>query len=229
MPLKKNAIGSNMYPWVTHMHTHLGGECEHKCQYCYVENARFGRNPKYSGPIRLFEEELKVNYGSGRTIFIEHMNDCFANNVPSSFINRIIAHCLMYPDNVYLFQTKNPRRLLDWCNFLPENSIVGTTIETNRDLCMSNAPKVADRYSAMLSMPTKFKRFITIEPVLDFDIDVMVKWISEIHPDFINLGADSKGHGLPEPTVSKIVTFVEELKKTGIELKEKHNLKRLLP
>ena len=30
---------------------------------------------KYKGPLRLIEKELAVNYGTGKTIFIEHCND----------------------------------------------------------------------------------------------------------------------------------------------------------
>lgn len=36
----------NMYPWVTHTHTHLRGECPHGCRYCYVqamERGPYGR------------------------------------------------------------------------------------------------------------------------------------------------------------------------------------------
>jgi hypothetical protein len=32
---------------------------------------------------------------------------------------------------------------------------------------------------------------------------------------------------LPEPTVTKILALVDKLKEYGIELREKHNLKRL--
>lgn len=54
-------------------------------------------------------------------------------------------------------------------------------------------------------------------------------WLQKDRPEFLNLGADSKGHGLPEPTVSKIHALVDKLKEYGIELREKHNLKRLKP
>lgn len=228
MSLRKNKTGSNMYPWITHMHSHLGGECSHKCKYCYVDNPIGGRNPKFTGPIRLLEEEFAVDYGKGKTIFIEHQNDLFAKDVPNEFIKRVIAHCLLFPENTYMFQTKNPVRFRDWLAFLPVNSILGTTIETNRNMeSISEAPSSFSRMIGMINLPSCFKRFVTIEPVLDFDVDVLASWIRDIKPDFINLGADSKGHGLEEPTVEKIMLFVEELKKHGIELREKHNLQRL--
>ena len=72
-----NRQTGNMYPWVTHMHSHLGGECPHKCIYCYVDNPRFGRPERYKGKLRLLDWEFKVNYESGNTIFIEHKNDLF--------------------------------------------------------------------------------------------------------------------------------------------------------
>ena len=62
---------------------------------------------------------------------------------------------------------------------------------------------------------------------LDFDVDILANWIAQIKPEFLNLGADSKHHNLPEPTAEKIHALVAKLKEYGIELREKHNLKRL--
>jgi hypothetical protein len=63
---------------------------------------------------------------------------------------------------------------------------------------------------------------------MDFDVDIMAEWIDMIKPKFLNLGADSKKHNLPEPTVEKIHALVAKLKEYGIELREKHNLARLM-
>ncbi len=215
----------NMYPWVTHTHSHLGGECPHKCVYCYVNHPVYGRAPKYQGPLRLIESEFKVNYGEGKTIFIENCNDLFAKEVPQHFINRIIVHCLRYPNNTYVFQTKNPARYLTMDALFPSNSILGCTIETNRIMGISNAPPPVERFMAMQTL--KARKFITIEPVLDFDVDILAKMIADINPEFLNLGADSKNHHLPEPSVKKIHELVAKLKTYGIELREKHNLQRL--
>jgi len=217
-----------MYPWVTHMHAHLGGECPHECVYCYVDNPRFGRPDRYKGALRLIDGELKVKYGSGKTIFIEHMNDLFAATVPQHFINRIIMHCLEWPENTYVFQTKNPERYLTMDALFPENSIFGTTIETNRIINgISTAPLPERRLWAMEELTGR--KFVTIEPVLDFDVDILAGWIDRIRPEFLNLGADSKERDLPEPTVEKIMALVSKLEEYGIELREKHNLSRLKP
>ena len=74
----------------------------------------------------------------------------------------------------------------------------------------------------------KGRKFVTIEPVMDFDVDILADWIARINPEFLNLGADSKDHHLPEPTMEKIQRLIERLKKYGLELREKHNLQRLM-
>jgi hypothetical protein len=215
----------NMYPWVTHTHSHLGGECPHRCVYCYVDNPRWGRPQRYQGPLRLIESEFKVDYGSGKTIFIEHMNDMYAKDVPQYAIDRILTHCFKYPFNCYVFQSKNPQRFAFW-PIAPEGRIFGTTIETNRALSgISFAPAPVNRMLAMEKI--KDRKFVTIEPVLDFDVDILASWIDRIRPEFLNLGADSKNHNLPEPTLEKIMMFTEKLREYGIELREKKNLGRL--
>lgn len=224
MALKKS--DGNMYPWVTHMHAELGGACSHECSYCYVNNPFSGRAPRYCGEVRLIESETKTQFGAGKVIFKEHMNDLFAVGVSSELIMKVLDHCSQWPDNTYVFQTKNPARFFPR-NCFPEKSIFGTTIETNRDISaeISKAPQPSERVAAMILLP--YDKFITIEPVMDFDVDILAGWIAKIHPKFLNLGADSKNHNLPEPTVDKIFALVDKLKEYGIELREKHNLSRL--
>lgn len=225
MSLKKST--GNMYPWVTHTHCHLGGECPHKCVYCYVDNPRFGRPERYKGSLRLIESEFDVNYGTGKTIFMENCNDLWANTVPQEFISKIVMHALKWPENNYVWQTKNPARYLTMDALLPNNSLFGCTIETNRHYeWVSKAPSPEERYIHMKALDQR--KFITIEPIMDFDLDVLPVWIKEIGPEFVNIGADSKGHNLPEPSKKKVVSLIEGLKYYGIEIREKHNLERLI-
>jgi hypothetical protein len=195
--------------------------------YCSTTDiGRRFRIKKYTGPLHLIEKELRVNYGNSKTIFIEHCTDLFAKEVPNEFIDRIIHHCKEFPNNTYVFQSKNPSRFLEWS--FPKGRVLGTTIETNRNTPeISKAPRPRERAEAMIGITGR--KFITIEPVLDFDVDILAGWIAEIRPEFLNLGADSKGHGLPEPTVEKIQQLTDKLHEYGIELREKHNLARLKP
>lgn len=229
MPLTK--AKGNMYSWCSHVHSHLAGECPHRCSYCFAQAmARRFKAERWTGPLRLIEEEFAVCYGSGKTIFIEHMNDLFADAVPVEWILRILSHCRAWPENAYVFQTKNPERFLPFVEQFPGLTILGATIETDRwyhDI-MANSPSPIGRYYAMTKIPKNIPRFVTIEPVTDFYLERMLDWIRQIKPLFVNIGADSKGGNLPEPSPEKITALIDGIKGMGIEIRQKTNLERLL-
>jgi len=225
VPLTKTK--GNNYTWITHSHSHLSGECPHKCSYCYVDNPRFGRPERYKGELSLIEKEFSVKYGSGKTIFMENMNDLFADAVSMRFIERILAHCCEWQDNCYIFQTKNPSRIAQTSFYeWPEQFFIGTTIETNRPTTtISKAPPTDERAYAMKLLAGR--KFVTIEPILQFDLDEMLDMIVPIKPEFVNIGCDSKSHNLVEPTWDEVMALIAGLKKEGIEVREKSNLDRL--
>ena len=228
MPITKSH--GNMYPWVTHTHSHLRGACTHACPYCYVQaiGRRFG-SAAHTGPLRLDEDELKANYGAGRTYFIEHSNDLFQDAVETVWIDLITGHCRRFPDNVYVFQSRNTDRMSRLQHLLPVGCILGTTIETNRKT-PGNAPHPKHRAFGLVHerYDDTIRRFVTIEPILDFDVEGMMELLDIAAPDFINIGADSKGHGLVEPSANKILALIDGIKKLGIEIRQKTNLERLL-
>lgn len=226
MPLTRTR--GNMYDWVTHTHAHLGGECPHRCSYCYVDSPRFGRPARYQGALRLIWAELSVRYGAGKTIFIDHMNDLWAREIPARWIGLVLDHCACWPKNTYVFQTKNPSRYVDFWADMPRNRMLGCTIETNRDIpaSVSVAPAPGLRAVEMMGLPGP--RFVTVEPIMDFDVPELGQWLIEIRPDWVNVGADSKGKGLPEPSAEKVLAMLDVLAGAGIPVKRKANLSRLL-
>lgn len=219
-----------MYTWVTHMHSHLRGACPYACQYCYVQaiGRRFGGDA-HVGPMRMDMTQLDVPYGAGRTIFIEHASDMFSPGVRALWIREIFDHCEQWPKNTYVFQTRNTERAAGLAAYFPLGCVIGTTIETNRK-GPGNAPHA--KYRAMGMMRDVYgptvTRFLTIEPVLDFDVDGMMELIGIMEPSFINLGADSKGYGLPEPSAEKVRALIEGINNLGIEIRQKTNLDRIL-
>jgi DNA repair photolyase len=176
-------------------------------------------------PVRFDEKELNTNLGKDNFIFVGSGCDMWAENIPVEWIGKTINHCRKY-DNKYLFQTKNP------CNFIdidfPENTILCTTIESNRNYfeIYNNAPKIENRIGAFEFFSNVLKT-ITIEPILDFDVDELLKIIIDINPFQVNIGADSKGHNLPEPSKEKLIEFIK-LIPGNIKVFKKDNLKRLL-
>ncbi len=233
MGLTKVKKGSNMYQFITHTWNPLGGECEHKCSYCYVESMkeRFSIiEDKYSGKPRVIEKELKTNLGKGKFIFVCSLNDLFQNNNSLKHVIDVLSVCGKYKDNQYFFQTKNPKAF---------NSIFGThhdmfsdyhfciTLETNRYYKeMENCVHPVDRYLNFKNHSYKNK-YITIEPIMDFDLKPFVEMIKSCEPLQVNVGADSGNNNLIEPPKDKILELINELEKFTI-VNQKSNLDRLL-
>ena len=67
---------------------------------------------------------------------------------------------------------------------------------------------------------------VTIEPIIDFDLGAMMALVMRCNPEWVNIGADSRCHNLPEPSADKIDALINELRKFT-EVKLKANLKRL--
>lgn len=215
-----NPQKGNMYPWVTHTWNAIKGKCAHNCIYCYMK--QYPQND-----IHLDKEELKTDFGHSKTIFVGSSCDMFAKDIPSSWIIDVLEYCKSYNDNIYLFQTKNPHLYpyLIRSFLFPANIILGTTIESNILYeGFSTAPDPIMRYIAMEKLPAK--KMISIEPIMDFDVLIMLRWIKKIGPEFVSIGADSKGHKLPEPSPEKIKALISGLKEFT-DVKIKSNLKRL--
>jgi hypothetical protein len=174
-------------------------------------------------PVRFDEKELKTDLGRDNFIFVGSSCDMFAKDIPDEWIIRTLNHCSMF-DNDYLFQTKNPKNIR---RILPPKSNVCVTIESDKYYpeIMRNSPHPLRRYEHSLLIRHPF--FLTIEPILDFDFKLFLTMITELDPIQINIGADSKGHKLPEPPKEKILELINELEKfTKVKLKK--NLNRLI-
>jgi len=233
-----NKATGNMYGFVTHTWNPIKGRCPHECQYCYIKsmNKRYGATPKEP---YLDEKELKVNLGKRKTIFVGSSCDMWAENIPYEWIAMVLFIIDTYPDNKYLFQTKNPWRYMDYIHQIiggeyetefPENCVLGTTVETNRIYpCMGKTPSPDSRAVAIERITSQYNDcFITIEPILDFDLNRFVIMLEKANPDYINIGADSGRNNLPEPPRGKIEELIELLAPhTKVHLKK--NLRRLLP
>jgi protein gp37 len=212
-----------MYPWVTHTWNPIRGLCPHECSYCYVPSVRKRYGQKLH-PLRLVESELKTNLGTGRTIFVGSTVDMFADAVCAAWISSVLEHCRSYPDNTYLFQSKNPQRFHEFEGAWPQDCLMGTTLESNY-LSPSKAPAPYERAVAMMTLAGR--KMVSIEPILDLDPEELVAWIRKIEPDFASIGADSKGHHLPEPDGEKVRRLLQGLE-TFTEVRAKDNLERLM-
>lgn len=231
-----NKPNGNMYPWAWTWNP-LGGACPHQCSYCSTNSLKKAYrvlDKKYSGDVFLVEKELKTPLkkpNDGKVIFVCNMTDLFADKVPEEYIIKIMKYCGSYPKNTYLFQSKNPKRFWDFEEYFIDSCIFGTTLETNRDIIDTLAPKPSARVPWVWEFSDRkysdrFSTMISIEPIVDFDFWPFILSIRNCCPDFVSIGADSKNNGLPEPSSEKIKGLIFALSKFT-EVKVKSNLSRL--
>ena len=230
-----NKVKGNMYDFADFTWNPIKGRCSHKCTYCYMH--RFWDMMK-DDSLRLDEKEFKEfdrdmkKYGdSGHFIFVGSSTDMWLNENPAIWIKKILEHLDKYPDNTYLFQTKNPKAFsayklfYDWA--INMNIVLGITLETNRYIEeITRAPQPVERAIAFDKNPHS-RKMITIEPIIDFDLEELVDMIWTIKPEWVNIGADSGGNKLPEPTREKVLLLASELKKFT-KVKYKTNIKRII-
>lgn len=201
-----NESKGNMYDFVTHTWNPVKGKCAHDCSYCYLDR-----------------KELKTELGSKNFIFVGSSTDMFAKDVDPHWIEQVLEKCKAC-DNRYLLQTKNPEAMIRFK--LPRNFEYCTTIETNRVYTqMGNTPSPGERASAMACLHGR--RHVTIEPIMDFDLDEFLAILRMASPDQVNIGSDSGNNGLPEPKKDKLLEFIYEISKFSIVAK-KVNMERLL-
>ena len=224
-----NKAKGNMYSFLTHTWNPVKGKCGYCCSYCYVKRVakRFGTEQS----VPYFDEKALnalINVRNGY-VFVCSSIDLFHKDVPYEWIERVMGITENNPafDNRYLWHTKNPERTLGFQSRFEERDMLCVTIESNRNHAdVSKAPLPANRFGSLFEWEKPW--MLTIEPIMDFDLDIFKTLILRNKPVQINIGADSGGNKLPEPAREKIEELIELLAPyTTIHLKK--NLRRILP
>jgi DNA repair photolyase len=230
MPLTLNPAKGNMYEFVTHTCNPVKGKCAHACRYCYAARC-------HGTPLRFDRDGLrKLKIPPDLYIFIGSSTDMWAENVPALWVWDVLIKCQENPQSKYLFQTKNPMRYLGAGGLLPlpprGKGILVATIETDSEYWRNKvtpfAPPIPSRFIAMQHCALRYETQVTIEPILKFDRQLFVNALREIHPNQINIGADSKHHNLPEPSKQEVFDLIHSLQDCGLKVYLKPNLDRIL-
>ena len=227
-----NKSKGNMFDWITHTWNPIAGRCSINCSYCSSNKLRSRYKileDKYSGPMRLEEKELNTNLGKDKFIFVAAQNDLFASDVSKDDIIKVLDYCDKF-DNKYLFQTKNPERLLNFVSHkVFKKAVIATTIESDiyHKKIVGNGNDPYDRMKAMFRLKEYgFETYITVEPIMKFT-DIFLTLLQTCNADQINIGADTGNNNLPEPSKGNIEWLISELE-LYTKVKIKDNLKRLL-
>ena len=193
--------------------------CLHYCRYCWARRLvetklkstrkyREGFKPKFH------RHELKRRFKPGDYVFVVDMGDMWGDFIPEEWIRAVLARVSMFPQTTFLMLTKNPERYFDFLDVMPRNVVLGATVETNRDdiyqaFHISRAPPPSRRMHAMEKLDWD-RKFVSMEPVLEFDVDVVLNWLGKVQPEVLYVGYDNYGYRLPEPRLSKVLEFVSK-------------------
>ena len=206
--------------------------CKFDCSYCYPSFRAQAKRQKHrcvgcynyephEHPERL-DQRLPLT-GYGQFIFAIDMGD--PAFVRPEYFRKVLDRVRRDDGRTFLFQSKNPAYFEDFK--FPRNVILGATIETNRDELVREyvSPKVplpTVRYNSMLGLDHP-QKMVTIEPIMKFDLPIMVEWVREIAPRMVWMGYNSypKQVTLPEPSLEEFRELHFELGKLGILTKLK--------
>jgi hypothetical protein len=202
--------------------------CGFDCSYCkpsFQQNHYFVMQHKNCGLYRphIHPERLDRNkIPHEKIIFV-----CGDSDVrfcePSDFarILEVMNQDRMH-NRLWFIQSKFPEYFQQFLDYLPKNTILLTTLETNRDAnydSVSKAPPPSVRYKQFLNLnyPNKI---VTIEPLMDFDLDVFSDWILSIKPLAVFIGYNSHPNQihLEEPQMEKCLDLIVALKNKGIRV-----------
>lgn len=204
--------------------------CKHDCTYCSAKTlalTRLKHHLRYKDGFapHLVPELLTRGFKPGEFVFVAYMGDIsFAT--PYEFW-QILERIKQFPSTDFLMITKNPGFFLRWPEPLPLNVILGTTIETNRDTKkISKAPPPLRRWIDIIAVGSR-RKFLSIEPVMDFDLREMTRWIALLEPAIIEIGADNYHNKLPEPPVDKLEQLISFCRGVCPQVVEKPGLERL--
>lgn len=203
--------------------------CFYDCTYCWARElaiTKLKNSQRYSKGFKpsLNEAEFKTRFSKGDLIFVSDMGDLFGSFVPNEWIRKVLEHISSFSEANFLFMTKNPRRYVEFLPYMPPNAILGATIETNVDEIVqtdrvSKAPLQSERYEAMRTLDWE-KKIISIEPILDFELDKFAKWVEDIYPFLVYIGYDNYNCELREPLESKTLQLIDKISEYTLVIKK---------
>lgn len=218
-------VGRRMFEFVTYTCNPIVG-CYHDCIYCWARIQAKRQKHRCEEcytftPHTHMERIYTLTNRPKKTprdavVFICSMSDLFGWWVDTSTILHILDFIGRNPQTTFFLETKNPRRMLGLEQYIPRNTIISTTIETTEypSDAITKAPPIEERVSYFKAIKHQNKH-VSIEPVIEFDLDKMLSWIKSIKPASVSIGYDNYGilkkHGIPEPSREKYTELCRAL------------------
>ena len=203
--------------------------CLFDCSYCNARKAaltRFKHLARYKDGFKphLVESELDRKFKPGEFIFVTYMGDIAFASIEEIYL--ILDRIKQFPETRFLIQTKCPAIFKGWGFLFPPNVYLGTTLETDKPHSFSEAPIPEVRAKWLAHFPHPHK-FVSIEPIMDFEPKYFLYMIENIKPEIIEVGADNYHNHLPEPNPFKLDFLLTALRTICPTVIEKSGLERL--
>jgi hypothetical protein len=206
--------------------------CKFDCSYCKVSFQLQAKRQKqncidcYNYKPHIHEDRLN-QIPNAEIVFVCGNGDI--SFCPPDFTLKIIDSIKKrnqkHPHQVYYFQSKRPEYFNQFLSQFPENVILVTTMETNRDegyASISRSPAPTERYRQFKNLVYP-RKVLTIEPMIDFDLETFTEWIIALALEYVWMGYNSRPYNVsyPEPSKEKIIQLMNDLNKAGIEIRLK--------
>lgn len=198
--------------------------CSFDCCYCWAKDlkARF-KYPKYQGPWRLYPREMR-QYGLDDFPWPCDMIDIGDPTIPFQVLHGLLSWVKEQPCPILLL-TKNPDIYRISSHYMPENAVLGATVESDdivRLLKISKAPSPWRRLDAMHwcthNLPNR--RFVCVEPAVKFSTRFIDR-ILEAEPWAVAYGLDNYGNKLEEPSLYESEKIIGQFEDAGITVYRK--------
>lgn len=202
--------------------------CHFDCSYCWARKLAEGKLKSYYRDgfnCEYHPDRMNKHFKKDEFVFVCSMGDI---SFAESYVkDAIIESVKNSPQTKFLFCTKNPSIYQKFPSL--DNVYYGCTIETNRPIpkTISKAPDVRTRYGIMASLEG-VKKFISIEPIMDFFLPSFITWIKDIQPEIVEIGADNYSNNLSEPTPENIKELISSMESLGIQVIKKSGIERLI-
>ena len=214
----------------------IGGKC-YECTFCYIHGKKGMKNrfpnmkKKYNGEFKIYPSVFNINLNNvSKPMFFCDCIDWLHECMNTSILNRMIRWFKQHPNVEFLSLTRNPKAYHEIMYLLPKNFIFGITIESNCDyIGLSKAPSQSERIKQALQLRDHLndldmnnKIFISIEPIMKFDLLPFLDIIIRIDPTFgVAIGYDNHKHKLDEPTSKETMALRNNLIIKGITVYDK--------
>ena len=200
--------------------------CYFDCSYCWARRmARRSRCEKCRRFEPHFHPERLDKIPKSGIVFVSDMGDIsFASTEILRRICKAINMIHEKYDVIFFFESKNPSIFGILYSLIEhgERVIFSTTIETNIDYIaskFSKAPEPSIRKYYMEQFSGR--KHVSIEPIMEFELPILFRWITDIEPECVSIGYDNYHNNLPEPPLDKTLRLIEDLEASGIVVERK--------